>query len=509
MVDDPHSGDSDRVREERDLYLGLLGLNDRDHPGPFLEEALRLIVRILGAEQGYLEVFDPDGVATWWRAAGCSDDQVELIRTIVSRGIIAEALALGDVVSCPSAILDPRFKDRPSVQASKIEAVLCLPILQRTPVGVLYVQGRRSGGSFSEPEIDRARIFARHLAPLVSGLIARTQRTKTDHVAPLRKRMRLDDVVGESAALAAVLREVEMIAPLDIAVLVTGETGTGKTQLARLIHENGPRRGRPFMEVNCAAIPDTLGESEFFGAMPGAYTGASRRMEGKIAGAEGGTLFLDEVGELSNTLQAKLLQFLQTKTYFPVGSNQEHRADVRIIAATNKDLEEAMREKTFRTDLFFRLQVLAIRMPSLAERRDDLVPLAQYFCERAVRSNRVAQLELSPGALGAIEASEWQGNVRQLANAVEGATIRAAAEGARAIESRHLFREASAAGAAGQPQPTFQEETRRFQSALLSRTLTAHDWNVTAAARALDLTRAHVYNLINAFGLTRGRNPGG
>jgi len=501
----PPVTDHDRLRQERDLYLGLLGLSGREDPGPFLEEALGLIVRILGADQGYLEVFDPDDGPTWWRAAGCSDGEVEMIRSIVSRGIIAEALALGDVIACPSAILDPRFKDRPSVQASKIEAVLCVPIVQRAPIGILYVQGRRAGGSFSEAEVDRARVFARHLAPLVEALFIRSRQSNVDHIAALRKRLRLDDVVGRSAALAGVLREVEMVAPLDVAVLITGETGTGKTQIARIIHDNGPRRGRRFVELNCAAIQDTLVESELFGAMPGAFTGATRRTEGKVAAAEGGTLFLDEIGDLSAAAQAKLLQFLNTKVYYPLGSNTPQTADVRIIAATNSDLEELEREKRFRSDLLFRLQVLRIRVPGLSERRDDILPLAQYFCERAVRSHRLARLELSPGALRAIEAAEWRGNVRELANALESAAIRAAAEGSGSVEATHVFRESSGSSAMRQ-QLTFQEETRRFQSGLVSRALEQADWNVAAAARSLDLTRAHVYNLIKAFGLSRQRS---
>jgi Nif-specific regulatory protein len=507
MTEPPSRTETDSLREERDLYLGLLNLSDRDHPGPFLEEALKLIVRILGAEQGYLEVSDPDGGPTWWRAAGCSDDLVEVIRTIVSRGIIAEALALGDVVACPSALLDPRFKDRPSVQASRIEAVLCLPIVQRTPVGVLYVQSRVSGGAFSDAEIERARVFARHLAPLVSGLLARTRNAKEDHVAPLRRRLRLDDVVGESAALANVLREVEMIAPLDISVLITGETGTGKTQLARVIHDNGPRRGRRFMDLNCAAIPENLAESELFGAMPGAYTGVTRKIDGKVVGAEGGTLFLDEVAELSLGTQGKLLQFLQDKEFIPLGSNQRQKADVRIIAATNVDLDEAVREKRFRSDLFFRLQVLKIRLPSLSERREDIAALARHLCERAVRRHRLPRVELSPGALGAIEAAQWPGSVRELESKVETAAIRAAAGDGGVVEAAHVFPGAPRSGPAEAAQLTFQEETRRFQSSLLSRALAANEWNVTATARALDLTRAHVYNLINAFGLKREGGP--
>jgi Nif-specific regulatory protein len=497
------NSDYEKLRQERDLYVGLLGLSDREHPEPFLDEALGLIVRVLGAEQGYLEVFDPNEGPTWWRAAGCSDEQVELIRTIVSRGIIQEALALGEAVVCPSAILDPRFRDRPSVQASQIEAVLCVPIVQSAPIGALYLQGRRAGGSFSESEVDRARAFARHLGPLVLGLFIRSRQRQSDEVAPFRARLRLEEIVGVSSSLAKVLREVELVAPLDVAVLVTGETGTGKTQLARVIHENGRRRARRFVELNCSAIPENLLESELFGALPGAHSTATRRIEGKVAAAEGGTLFLDEVAELSLPAQAKLLQFLHTKEYYPLGSSTSHTADVRIIAATNSDLDERVRERRFRSDLFYRLQVLSVRMPSLSERRADIAPLSRHLCARAQRSHGLPERDLSPGAIRAIEASEWRGNVRELAHAVEAAAIRAAGEGAKFVEATHLFGPLATATSVSRAPLTFQEETRRFQAGLVQRALEAADWNVAAAARTLDLTRAHLYNLIKAFGLSR------
>ena len=429
------NSDYERLRQERDLYVGLLGLSDREHPEPFLDEALGLIVRVLGADQGYLEVFDPNEGPTWWRAAGCSDEQVELIRTIVSRGIIQEALAQGDAVVCPSAILDPRFRDRPSVQASQIEAVLCVPIVQSAPIGVLYLQGRRAGGSFSESEVDRARACARHLGPLVEGLFIRSRQRQADEVAPFRARLRIDEVVGVSASLAKVLREVELVAPLDVAVLITGDTGTGKTQLARVIHDNGRRRSRRFVEINCSAIPENLVESELFGALPGAHSTATHRIEGRVAAAEGGTLFLDEVAELSLSAQAKLLQFLHTKEYYPLGASTSRTADVRIIAATNGDLDERVRERRFRSDLFYRLQVLSVRMPALSERREDIAALARHLCAHAQRSHGLPERELSPGAIRAIEVSEWRGNVRELSHAVEAAAIRAAGEGAKSVEA--------------------------------------------------------------------------
>jgi Nif-specific regulatory protein len=496
MASSTDNSDYERLRQERDLYVGLLGLSDREHPEPFLDEALGLIVDVLGADQGYLEVFDANEGPTWWRAAGCSDEQVELIRTIVSRGIIQEALALGEAIVCPSAILDPRFRDRPSVQASQIEAVLCVPIVQSAPIGVLYLQGRRAGGSFSESEVDRARAFARHLGPLVEGLFIRSRQRQVDAVAPFRTRLRIDDVVGVSASLARVLREVELVAPLDVAVLVTGETGTGKTQLARVIHDNGRRRGRRFLELNCSAIPENLVESELFGAMPGAFSSAVRRMEGKVAAAEGGTLFLDEIAELSLAAQAKLLQFLHTKEYYPLGSSASHTADVRIIAATNGDLEERVRERRFRSDLLYRLQVLSVRMPALSERREDVAPLARHLCARAQRSHGLPERELSPGAVRAIETAEWRGNVRELAHAIEAAAIRAAGEGAKAVEATHLFAPVAAA-------PSVSRAPLTFQAALVQRALDSAEWNVASAARTLDLTRAHVYNLIKAFGLSR------
>jgi len=475
---------------------------------PFLRESLSLVVEAAEARQGYLELHDDADVAgapRWWIAHGFSEAEIQDVRLAISRGIIAEALATGQTIVTPSALLDPRFHARESVVRSQIEAVLCAPIGVDPPRGVLYLQGRSRSGLFSDDERTRAEIFARHLAPLVDGLLLEHRRHQAgDATAALRSTLKLAGVVGRSAALAAVLKQAALVAPLDVHVLLTGETGTGKSQLARIIHDNGPRATRPFIEVNCAAIPETLMESELFGALPGAHSTATRKVEGKVAAAEGGTLMLDEIGELSLAAQAKLLQLLQSKEYFPLGAARAERADVRVIAATNIDLEQAVAEKRLREDLFFRLQVLPIHLPSLAERREDIADLCGHFCAMASETHRLGGLELSSGARRAAELAEWPGNLRQLQNAMQAAVIRAAGEGSTLVERVHLFPDAPAVD---QPESalTFQEATRRYQGTLLRQALEDTQWNIVETARRLDLARSHVYNLIKAFGLERGR----
>jgi Nif-specific regulatory protein len=222
-------------------------------------------------------------------------------------------------------------------------------------------------------------------------------------------------------------------------------------------------------------------------------------MEGKVAAAEHGTLFLDEIGELSPATQAKFLQLLQDREYYPLGGNKPVHADVRVITACNIDLQRAVTEGRFREDLYYRLYVLPVRVPSLAERRQDIRDLALYFCAAACERHRLPRLEPSRNVLRAIEATEWPGNVRQLMHAVEAAAIRAAGEGARQVELVHVFPDADEETAAPTKRPTFQEATRQFQLDLLYDALERHDWNVNDAAQSLDLARSHVYNLIRAY----------
>lgn len=494
-----------RVRRERDLYLRLLKLGQETKPEPFLREALALTVEVTNARQGYLELHNEEGSAEDFPrsiAHGFSAEEIRGVRTAISRGIIAEAIATGETIVTHSAIEDRRFRTRESVRAGRLQQVLCVPIGTDPPRGVLYLQGRVLPGPFTPEDRSRAETVAEHLTPLADRLLA-GQRDVDDPTRPVRGRLHIEGIIGRSPALAVVLRQVAAAAPLDVTVLLTGESGTGKSQLARAIHDNGPRSGQSFVDLNCAALPEALLESELFGALPGAHSTAARRIEGKVAAAERGTLFLDEVTELAPNAQAKLLQLLHSKQYYPLGGTKPVRADVRLIAATNMDLQQAVAERRFREDLFYRLQVLPLRVPSLAERREDIGQLTSFFCTSACDRHGLPVLQLSRNAVRAAESAAWPGNVRQLAHAVEAAAIRAAAEGAAQVQRQHLFPEATDQQDESDRQLTFQEATRRCQAELLRRTLEDAGWNVLETARRLDLTRSHVYNLIRAFGLAR------
>ena len=499
--------DAERLRRERDLYLRLLNLGGQEELEPFLREALSLIVEAVDVQHGYLALHDDGGGPGWWIAHGLSAEEVDGVRHVISRGIIAQALATGQTIVTPSAQSDPRFKTLESVKLRGIEAVLCAPIGSSPPRGVLYLQGQRRPDFFGGEDREIAETFARHLAPLADLVLSRQRgRSSGDATIAVREKLRLDGVIGRSAALAAVLEQVALVAPLDVSVLLTGDSGTGKSQLARVIHENGRRASHPFVALNCATLPEALVESELFGAMPGAHSTATKKIDGKVAGADHGTLFLDEVGDLSAPAQAKLLQLLHAKEYYPLGATKPVRADVRLIAATNMDLERAVAEHKFREDLYYRLHVLPVRVPSLDERREDIALLAAHFCADASRRHGLPQCPLSPNALRALEFAEWPGNVRQLAHAIEAAVIRATGERAVQLETSHLFPSGKATTTPGGPDgETLQEATRRFQAEHLRRALEANGWNVVETARRLDLARSQVYKLIHAYGLERAK----
>jgi Nif-specific regulatory protein len=501
----PETNDESRIVLERDLYLNLLRLGKQTRIHDFLTRALEQVVELTGAERGYIEIASENSRGDhqrWFASHACEEVDLETIRKRVSRGVVAEAMSSGETVLSQSALLDERFSARESVRSQGLEAVLCAPIGVDPPLGVIYLDGQRGSKTFDASDKAIVELFSEHLAPLAERALLREMRV--DDTSLPEDVVRLvgpSGFAGRSRVFVDMLRTAATVAPLSVHVLLTGESGTGKTQLARIIHNASPRHAEPFVELNCAALPETLLESELFGAAAGAHSAALRAAEGKIDAAGRGTLFLDEVGELGPSAQGKLLQFLQSKQYYPLGSTAARRSEARIIAATNADLRRAVQEKRFREDLLWRLEVLPLRLPSLSERRDDIDELADLFCNVIPVRHGLAPLPLSPAARAALRVAEWPGNVRQLEHSLEAALIRASSQRASSIGVAHVFPEQTAAT---EPESqTFQIATRDFQESLLRRTLETSDWNVSECARRLDLARSYVYSLIQAFGIAR------
>lgn len=491
----------EHIAHERDFLLRLLALSHHEDPHALLEEALQIVVRMSGARHGYIEV---DGILGEESARfSCNSEGLDTVsvRCLLSSTIMRAALSEGQTIETRAAFADHRFSDATSVRDHQIDAVVCVPVGRRPLEGIVYLQGTRDGQAFSPDVVRLCEIFGRHLATIAPALVRRKVLTGEDPT--LRWRAKLEGseaLVGTSLALANLLKTASSAAPRDIGVLITGPSGAGKTALAELMARNGPRAKGPFVALNCANLESNLVESELFGAMPGAHSTATRRVTGKVQAADKGTLFLDEIGELSATAQAKLLQFLQDGTFFPLGANKSQHADVRVIAATNANLLERVRQGSFREDLYYRLCVIELVVPPLEERRIDIAPMAERFAEQAAARLGMPRRLFALRALKALEAAEWPGHVRQLKNVVEAATVRADADESGTIEVEHVFPNHKA--------PTGRSDyhtmVRAYQRQVLSDALAACQWNVPEAAQVLGLGRSSLYQLIKTLGIERG-----
>jgi len=301
---------------------------------------------------------------------------------------------------------------------------------------------------------------------------------------------RFADILGHTPAMREICAVVSRVARTDVTVLIQGESGTGKELLARAVHASSARANRPFVAINCGAIPDTLLESELFGHERGAYTGAHTQRKGKLELAEGGTLFLDEVGEMSPPLQVKLLRFLQERELERVGGREVLRVDARVVAATNKDLKAELQARRFREDLYYRLSVVNLTLPPLRERGEDVVLIANALLQRSGKAHR-RKLRYGSSALEAIAHYAWPGNVRELENAVERAVLMARG---RVIEARDLGIEVK-----DRPLASLREARDRAERSALVDALVKTRGNITQGARLLGVSRPTLHGLIARY----------
>ncbi len=351
--------------------------------------------------------------------------------------------------------------------------------------------------------------------PLDTDRILVLLRNALQHMTLQEENARLRDsiesryeIVGKSYAIRTLTSQIEKVAVTPARVLITGENGTGKELVARAIHRLSPRASKPFIEVNCAAIPAELIESELFGHVKGSFTGAIQDRAGKFEQADKGTLFLDEIGDMSPSAQAKVLRVLQDGEVTRIGGAKRVQVDVRVLAATNKNLEDEIAGGRFREDLFYRLNVVPLHVPPLRERRDDIPQLAQHFIELISRRDGAPVRILDQSAIDALTQMEWPGNVRELRNTIERLLILSA--GTR-ITSGDVGRLAGGRQADGASLGslldirTFEEFKDAAERAYLLHKLREFDWNVSETARVLDMPRSNLYKKIERYGLERER----
>ncbi|HWO88598.1 MAG TPA: sigma-54 dependent transcriptional regulator [Gemmatimonadales bacterium] len=349
--------------------------------------------------------------------------------------------------------------------------------------------------------------------PLDTDRVLVTIRNALKHVTLTRQVRALTEaveqryeIVGSSSAIRQIIDRIERVAPTQSRVLITGENGTGKELVARAIHRLSPRAAGPFVEVNCAAIPSELIESELFGHVKGSFTGAFSDRIGKFEAADGGTLFLDEVGDMSAAAQAKVLRVLQEGVLSPVGSTRPIKVDVRVIAATNKRIEDEIAAGRFREDLLYRLNVVPIEVPPLRSRREDIPLLVRHFAEQLSSTQALAPRRFSSGAIDRLKRHSWPGNVRELRNVVERLLILASEPEISEADVTRLLGPAGGEGPLGEAilmSPTFEAFKENAERAFLKAKLEEYDWNVSETARRLDMPRSNLYKKIEKLKLSR------
>ena len=492
-----------RALDQLDVLEEIAAATVTDRP---LDSILELIVEkcvaCLGVEQGAVHLFDE------------TVSQEQPLRTLM-RHVKSDARStpyrIGEQLAgwmlthksplrVNNAASDGRIRV-PSFAAETLKSLLSVPLLSKGELlGVLTVFNKKNGADFNDADERVLSIIAAlsaqilRTAELIGGL--RQDRevltSENSHLwRQVNKKFSTENIIGSGAKLREVLKTIEQVRDTSVDVLITGESGTGKELIAKTIHYTSPRARKPFVALNCAALPDTLLESELFGIEKGVATGVEKRM-GQFEAAHGGTLFLDEIGDLSLAAQAKILRVLQERIVQRVGGREEIPIDVRILAATNKDLGAAVKDQQFREDLYYRLNVIHIRTPPVREIREDIHELAHFFLGRYCEEFKKPAMTFSPEALAALVAAPWHGNIRQLQNELKRLVICAAGNVISVSDLREEVRgdadELPEQETSGE-RSTIDRAMDRHEKQILTDALKDHNGNQVQTAKALGLSR--------------------
>ena len=409
------------------LYEIARTLNAILEPQQLLDHVLSIAVKHLSAERGFVLLADSRSEEGYSVAATQNfGSQKKSSEFAASSSVVKHVLTSGEPLLTFDAQADDRFDASTSIVAQNILSIACVPLRNGDRVsGAVYLDSAKSRKAFTEDAVKFLTVFGNLAAIAIENaqrysiLLGENERLRSTIDATLQ----FPAIIGQSAKWRQVLEVVQRVLDVDASVFLTGESGTGKEIVARAIHDHGSRKGMPFVAVNCSAIPEQLLESELFGHTKGSFTGATADKRGLVEIAHGGTLFLDEVVELPVLLQSKILRLLQEREYRRVGDTTNRTADIRVIAATNRNPQESIKTGTLREDLFFRLNVIGIHLPPLRERKDDIPLLANHFVTRAAEMYHRSVKDIHPEAMKVLLLNSWKGNVREFQNVIERAVV--------------------------------------------------------------------------------------
>ncbi|TVR59146.1 MAG: GAF domain-containing protein [Spirochaetaceae bacterium] len=489
----------DAGRFDTFIEINALINSDYSNPRAVLQRILESAMRLTEGEASSLLILDTANDKLYFEIAlGPKGADVQKFTLNIGEGIagwVAEnnrSLIVNDVDD------DPRYFSQISKQVGFLTtSILAVPMRMKDRcVGVIEIINKVDGKKFDDQDLQWLEIFANQAAMAIQN--ARSFQKVRDEIGVLQDQVTSEKgyhtLVAESPIMKERLAVVQKIAETESSVLILGESGVGKELFAEQLHLRSLRRDKPFMRVNCAALPEGLLESELFGHVKGAFTDAVSDRHGRFERADGGTIFLDEIGEIPLPLQAKMLRVIQHKTFEPVGSAEPVHVDVRIIAATNKDIEQAVAEGTFRRDLYYRLNVLPLHVPPLRRRPEDIPALADFFLKKSRSETKKTVRGFTPEAIEELLSYPWPGNVRELENAVERAVVICRDEYIRpddlVLHSRARMSDRYYAG------KSLKDSVNLFKKNFIRATLEQTNWNQTAAARSLDIQRTYLSRLI-------------
>jgi len=461
-----------------------------------LQAVISSAQEVIEAEAASVLLLEPDGEHLRFAiATGPHADKVLEVHVPVEGSIAGWVVTRQRPLNLPAASEDPRHFSGVDDQTDiRTQSLICVPLMVgEEAIGVIEAVNKQNGRPFSDEDCRFLQAIAVQAAYALKQ--ADEARRRREELAQLREQMAAEEfIVGREGGLAQVFEIVAKVADTKTTVMIRGETGTGKGLVARAIFRASSRYDRRLVTVNCANIPEELLETELFGHAKGAFTGASGTKKGRFEYADGGTIFLDEIGDISPKLQTKLLRVLQEQQFEPLGSNRTITVDVRVITATNRDLEAAIAEGRFREDLYYRLNVVTIEVPPLRERREDLPEMVNHFLKKFSLEMNKRMFTASPEALEVIHNYSWPGNIRELENAIERAVVLGEGELLQpSMLPSHVQGKARDNIFAGE---TLEEAQRNFRRWFIAKTLAAHDNNQTRAAETLDIQRSYLNRLI-------------